>query len=88
MELPVTKGIMITRPVCLLQRGSGLDVHYIYEYYNKIGCHMLKSSRGNVFNITGPLGKESVGHVWFPLTRGQQCEAVVFYFILFYFIFG
>ena len=34
--------------------------------------HMMTSSNGNIFRVTGPLWGESTGHRWIPLTRGSD----------------
>ena len=44
--------------------------HYIH--------HMMMSSNGNIFHITGPLWGESTSHWWTPLTKGQWHGALMF----------
>ena len=40
---------------------------------------MMTSWHGNVFHITGSLWGESIGQsLWFPLTKSQWCEALIF----------
>ena len=41
--------------------------------------HRMKTSRHEkTFRITGPLWEEFTGHLLFPLTGGQSCNALVF----------
>ena len=41
--------------------------------------HMMTSSNGNVFRITGPLCGELIGHRWIPGTKANDAE--VWYFL-------
>ena len=36
--------------------------------------HMITSSNGNIFRITGPLCREFIGHRWIPLTKASDAE--------------
>ena len=36
--------------------------------------HMMTSSNGNIFLVTGPLRRESIGHRWIPLTQASEAE--------------
>ena len=40
--------------------------------------HMMTSSNGNIFHVTGPLCGEFTGHRWIPLTKGQWRGTLVF----------
>ena len=66
MELPVTNWIIIVRPVCLWQRGSGLEILFIYGYDTKRGSHVIPSWHGKAFCIADLLERESIGHRLFP----------------------
>ena len=52
LELPVTNGIIIARPACLWQRGSGLEILFIYWYDTTRGSHVITSCHGKAFCIT------------------------------------
>ena len=41
--------------------------------------HMVTSSNGNIFRVTGPLCGEFVGHRWIPLTKASDAE--LWYFL-------
>ena len=34
-------------------------------------CHMMMSSNGNTFRVTGPLCREFTGHRWIPCTKAM-----------------
>ena len=36
--------------------------------------HMIASSNGNIFRVTGPLWGESTGHRWIPQTQSSDAE--------------
>ena len=36
--------------------------------------HMMTSSSGNIFRVTGPVWGESTGHRWIPLTKASDAE--------------
>ena len=36
--------------------------------------HMMTSSSGNVFRVTGPLWGESTGDRWIPLTKASDAD--------------
>ena len=36
--------------------------------------HMMMSSNGSIFRVTGPLCGELTGHRWIPLTKGSDVE--------------
>ena len=36
--------------------------------------HMMTSSNGNFFRVTGPLWRESTGHRWIPFTKARDAE--------------
>ena len=40
---------------------------------------MLTSSNGNIFYVTGPLRRESIGNRWIPLTKASDAE--LWYFL-------
>ena len=40
----------------------------------KIVSHMMTSSNGNIFCVTGPLRWESTGDRWIPLTKANDAE--------------
>ena len=42
--------------------------------------HMMTSSNGNVFRVTGPLCGEFTGHRWIPLTKARR-GALIYSFI-------
>ena len=42
---------------------------------------MVASLNGNIFRVTGPLWRESIGHRWIPLTKAR--DAVLWCFIWF-----
>ena len=41
--------------------------------------HMMTSSNGNIFRVTGPLCGEVTGHRWIPLTKASDAGFDVFY---------
>ena len=41
----------------------------------------MSSSHGNVFQTSGPSWEESNDHRWIPLTKGQQCGALIFHLL-------
>ena len=41
--------------------------------------HMMTSSNGNFFRVTGPLWRESTGHRWIPLTKARDAECWCFF---------
>ena len=38
------------------------------------GCHMIRSSNGNIFRVTGPLYGEFTSHRWIPLTKARDAR--------------
>ena len=44
--------------------------------------HIMMSSNGNIFCITGPLWEESTGHRWIPLTKASDAELWFFLSVL------
>ena len=44
--------------------------------FDVLGCisHMMTSSNGNVFHVTGPLCGEFTGHRWIPRTKARGAE--------------
>ena len=54
---------------------------YEHRFIFYDGYHMMTSSNGNIFRVTGPLCGEFTGHRWIPLTKGQWCRALVVFFI-------
>ena len=45
------------------------DPHFARVFY-----HMMTSSIGNIFRVTGPLRGESTGHWWIPLTKASDMK--------------
>ena len=41
--------------------------------------HMMTSSNGNLFRVTGPLCGEFTGHRWIPLTKASDAELWCFF---------
>ena len=41
--------------------------------------HMMTSSNGNIFRVTGPLCGEFIGHRWIPLTKASDTELWFFF---------
>ena len=41
--------------------------------------HMMKSSNGNLFHVTGPLCEEFTGHRWIPLRKDSDAELWCFF---------
>ena len=39
-----------------------------------LGLHMMTSSKGNSFRVTGPLCPEFTGHRWIPRTKASDAE--------------
>ena len=37
----------------------------------------MKSSKGNIFRVTGPLWRESTSHLWIPLTKTTDAELCI-----------
>ena len=52
---------------------SVLSEVYATNGIDKFPLAMMMSSDGNIFRITSPLWGEITGHMWIPLTKGQQC---------------
>ena len=46
-----------------------------------IASDMMIPLHGNAFRITYPFCGESYGHWWIPLTKGQQCWALMLFFM-------
>ena len=44
--------------------------------------HVITSSNGNFFRVTGPLWGEFTGHRWIPLTKASNTEFDGFFFYL------
>ena len=42
--------------------------------YAETRSHMMTSSNGNIFRITGPLCGEFTGHRWIPITKASDVE--------------
>ena len=40
----------------------------------RIQCHMMKSSNGNIFRVTGSLCGEFTGHRWIPLPKASDTQ--------------
>ena len=47
-------------------------VHRTHVHIHTI--HMMTSSNGNIFRVTGPLCREFTGHRWIPLTKASDAE--------------
>ena len=41
--------------------------------------HMMTSSNGNIFRVTGPLCGELIGHRWIPRTKASDAELWCFF---------
>ena len=41
---------------------------------HRMHLHMMTSSYGNIFRVSGPLGGDFTGHWWFPLTKASIAE--------------
>ena len=39
-----------------------------------MSVHIMTSSNGNIFRVTGPLCEEFTGHRWIPLTKASDAE--------------
>ena len=44
------------------------------KWYIYVWIHMMTSSNGNIFRVTGPLWGEFTGHRWIPLTMASDAE--------------
>ena len=59
------------------------DTHWnglvLLKFYTEVTEH--HSLTKNTFHITCPLWGESTSHQWIPLTKGQWCEAFVFFVV-------
>ena len=51
---------------------SGIQV--ISPKWHRLGSHMMTSSNGNIFRVTGPLCGEFTGHRWIPRTKASDAE--------------
>ena len=47
--------------------------------YKGVVLHMMASSNGNIFRVTGPLCGEFTGHRWIPLTKASDAELWCFF---------
>ena len=52
--------------------GSGIHVFQWDAIF-----HMMTSSNGNIFRVTGPLCGEFTGHRWIPLTKASDAELML-----------
>ena len=48
--------------------------HQQLQYWLCRVNHMMMSSNGNIFRVTGPLCGEFTGHWWIPLTKASDAE--------------
>ena len=47
---------------------------YFVLFYEDVLEHMMTSSNGNIFRVTGPLWGEFTAHRWIPLTKASDGE--------------
>ena len=62
-----------------LQSANRLHSFWIYCVYRKMPIHMMTSSNGNIFCVTGPLCGEFTVHRWIPLTKASDAELWCFF---------
>ena len=43
-------------------------------WYSPCFLHIMTSSNGNIFRVTGPFWGESTGHQWIPFTKAGDAE--------------
>ena len=58
----------------LCQNNSRPLVGILHDTVHSILQHMMTSSNGNIFRVTGPLCGEFTGHRWIPLTKASDAE--------------
>ena len=51
------------------------------EKHPVLWIHMMTSSNGNIFHVTGPLWWEFIGHRWIPLTKASAAELWCFFYL-------
>ena len=51
-----------------------VDLNKFYSYWVMGMFHMMTSSNGNIFRVTGPLCGEFTGHRWIPRTKPSDAE--------------
>ena len=57
-------------------------VYHPGNLFSKSPCHhMMTSSNGNIFRVTGPLWRESTGYWWIPLTKAGHAEMWCFIYL-------
>ena len=49
--------------------------------YNSLSIHMLTSSNGLIFRVTGPLCGEFTGHRWILVTKASDAELWCFFYL-------
>ena len=73
MMISVLTHICVTRP-----QWVKIFIRFVTEFRRCICTakppHIMTSSNGNIFRITGPLCGEFTGHRWIPLTKASDAE--------------
>ena len=71
------------RPACLhMDSPESVKVSDWDPNLKKKSTHMMKSSNGNIFRVTGPLCGEFTGHRWIPLTQRPVTQSFEVFFDL------
>ena len=69
--------------VCHTAHRPGENIVAAEDKHNRVRIAVMTAlSHGNDFHIIGPLCGESTGHRWIPLTKGQLCEALMYFFVI------
>ena len=65
--------ICVTRPQWVNAYGAcDYDMHWLFQSWWFHGMHLMTSSNGNIFRVTGPLCGEFTGHRWIPNTKASD----------------
>ena len=56
------------------------DIHQLLNinFMTMCAC-LMKSSKGNIFHVTGPLCRQCTGHWWIPFTKPSDAELWCFF---------
>ena len=63
--------------ICVAVRACAIPYHFLIWWRTvrqTMTCCIIMSSNGNIFRITGPLGREFTVHWWIPLTKASDAE--------------
>ena len=80
--IPLARGAMVLKGIG--HGATGHAVRLFVNLWNKRICrllsrwHMMTSSNGNIFRVTGPLCGEFPGHRGFPPRKGQCRGTLIF----------